>query len=167
MRLPSLPRSGLAITALTAALLSGTAAMGQSVNLAPSAPMPIPMQQNSASPQAMAPQPAVAIDDSVAFNHTERWMIPRYFSYIRANQAHAARAKKFQRILPKGIGKAPEKGDILSPAVVASLHRLPGPLLRDLPAARPDTERLVVGTDIVMLRPSSGEVLDVLQKVIE
>lgn len=167
MRLPPLSRAALAATALMtgliAALLGGPAAMGQGVNLAP--PAPIPMQQPSAP--ATAPQPTAAIDENVAFNHTERWLIPRYFSNVRGNQSHASRAKKYQRALPKGIEKMPQKGDVLSPGVVASLHRLPGPLLRDLPAARPDTERLVVGTDIIMLRRSSGEVLDIIHKAIE
>lgn len=125
----------------------------------PAAPVASPLPANA---------PAVAgIDERIAFNSTERWLIPHYFQRVREQQRRAARAKKFQRALPDGVATPPQKGDMLPLGVVASLHRLPAPLARDLPPERPDTNRLVVGTDIVMLRSSTGEVLDVLNRVIE
>ncbi|MFN4276216.1 MAG: hypothetical protein ACK4FJ_07930 [Ferrovibrio sp.] len=147
-------------------LLATDAAFGQQVNLAPPPPAPT-LPPAFSTPQGPAAQPAVEIDDRIAFNSTERWLIPDYFQRVREKQSRASRAAKFQRGLPEGIAKAPRKGDLLPANVVASLHRLPGPLLRELPPARPDTERLVVGIDIILLRRSSGEVLDVLGSVIE
>ncbi|MFN4309779.1 MAG: hypothetical protein ACK4FK_04230 [Ferrovibrio sp.] len=123
-----------------------------------------------ASGQVMPPaQPAgigASIDDSTAFNSTERWLIPYYFQRKHADRARASRAKSVQRSLPAGIATAPRKGDTLPLDVAARLHNLPGPLLRDLPPARPDTARLVVGADVILLRRSSGEVLDVMAGVI-
>ena len=75
--------------------------------------------------------------------------------------------KVYERALPAGLTEPPAKGDILPASVIADMRPLPGPLVRELPPARPDTERLVVGTDIILLRPSSGEVLDVLDRVIQ
>lgn len=166
MRLPPFPRSGLAAAAVLVGLLTTGAAFGQQVNLAPPPPAPTLPPAFSAS-QGPVAQRAAQIDDRIAFNSTERWLIPNYFQRVREKQTRASRAEKFRRGLPEGIAKAPVKGDVLPANVVAGLHRLPGPLLRELPPARPDTERLVVGTDIILLRPSSGEVLDVLGKVIE
>lgn len=161
-----LSRSGLTAAAMLVGVLATDAALGQQVNLAPPPP-PSTLPPASIVPQGPVAQPAAQIDDRTAFNSTERWLIPHYFQKVRDKQTRASRAEKFQRVLPDGIAKAPSKGDVLPANVVASLHRLPGPLLRSLPPARPDTERLVVGTDIILLRPSSGEVLDVLGKVIE
>lgn len=166
MRLPPVSRPGLKMAAMLMGLLTTDAALGQQVNLAPPPPAPT-LPPASIAPQEPVAQPAAPIDDRIAFNSTERWLIPNYFQKVRDKQTRASRAEKFQRALPDGIAKAPGKGDVLPANVVAGLHRLPGPLLRDLPPARPDTERLVVGTDIILLRPSSGEVLDVLNKIIE
>jgi hypothetical protein len=166
MRLPPFPRSGLMMAAMLMGLLTTDAALGQQVNLAPPPPPPT-LPPASIAPQGPVAQPAVQIDDRIAFNSTERWLIPHYFQKVRDKQTRASRAEKFQRALPDGITKAPGKGDVLPATVVAGLPRLPGPLLRELPPARPDTERLVVGTDIILLRPSSGEVLDVLGRVIQ
>lgn len=165
MRLPPFPRSGLAAAVALMGLLTTDVAFGQQVNLAP--PPPPPSTSMQVQPFAPAVPQAARIDERTAFNSAERWLIPYYFQRVRDKQTRASRAEKFQRRLPAGIAKAPGKGDVLPANVVAGLPRLPGPLLRDLPPARPDTERLVVGTDIILLRPSSGEVLDVLDKVIQ
>lgn len=117
--------------------------------------------------QARLPQPpdvpaAETIDPAIQFNTTERWLIPYYFDKIRERQTRANRSNVYDRALPAGIEKQPGIGDRLPLAVLPDLRRLPGPLQRDLPPRRPDTERYIIAQDIVLVRPSSGEVLDII-----
>ena len=50
--------------------------------------------------------------------------------------------------------------------LLAGLDRLPGPLLRDLPPNRPNTDRVVVGKNVLMVNTATGEVLDILQNIL-
>lgn len=128
-------------------------------------PPPPPLQDNPvpvAAPVASLPP----IDESIAFNHAERWIIPNYFSSVREQQLRAGRSKKYQRDLPAGLKQPPAKGDQLPATIVAGMRPLPGPLLRELPPARPDTMRRIAGQNVLLLRSSTGEVLDILSSVI-
>ncbi len=159
--LPS-PRLCLLSLALLAAGISAAYAQAplSGSTLAPSSPM---IAQPQTSVTAM---PQTPIDERIAFNHAERWLIPYYFDDVRIKQRRAARDKTQPRALPAGLTVAPAKGDLLQPAVMAELRRLPSPLIRQLPKERPDTTRLIAGKDVLMLRRSTGEVLDVLGNAI-
>jgi len=91
MRLPPFPRSGLMMAAMLMGLLTTDAALGQQVNLAPPPP-PSTLPPASIAPQGPVAQPAVQIDDRIAFNSTERWLIPHYFQKVRDKQTRASRA---------------------------------------------------------------------------
>ncbi len=153
---------GLAVILQAAGL---SAAWAQSAFPGLQTPPPPPPPQDTPVVMA-APAPLPPVDESVAFNHAERWIIPDYFGRVRERQLRASRSKKYARDLPAGLTKPPAKGDQLSPAVVAELRRLPEPLLRELPPARPDTLRRIAGQDVLMLRRATGEVLDILSGVI-
>lgn len=146
--------------------LASTAALAQS-NAFQQGPglAPIPSQPADVAP---LPDPAPVVrqvDDRVAFNPTEQWLIPNYFQRARDRQKRAARSKRYERALPAGLTQEPAKGDRLSPAILAELHRLPGPLLRELPPARPGTDRVIVGKSVLMVS-ADGQVLDILSGVI-
>jgi len=98
----------------------------------------------------------------VAFSHAERWIIPDYFFEVRLRQIRASRSKTHERALPQGLTAPLTRGDVVPAGVMAGLRALPGPLLRQLPPPRPDTMRRIAGQDVVMLRSSTGEVLDIL-----
>lgn len=131
-------------------------------NLAP--PPALLNETQQQTPLITAPQQA--IDDRTAFNSSERWIIPTFYERVREKQRRAARSKKYERALPAGIAAAPAKGDLLPATILASLDRLPGVLLRELPPARPSTDRIMVGKDILMVNTSTGEVLDVLPNIL-
>lgn len=116
--------------------------------------------------QAAPVDPGKTVDEAVNFSHAERWLIPYYFTKVRSKQERASRSKKPKRALPEGLDKVPEVGQTLSPGILSTLRPLPGPLVRDLPPRRPDTERYIVGSDVLLVRPSTGEVLDKLGGVI-
>jgi hypothetical protein len=147
-----------------AAVLLSTSALAQmpGTNLAPPPAMPRDLQPQTPLITA-AP---IAVDERVAFNSSERWIIPTFYERVREKQHRAGRSKKYERTLPAGITAAPARGDLLPRTVLATLDRLPGPLLRSLPPARPETDRVMVGKDILMVSTSTGEVLDVLPDVL-
>jgi hypothetical protein len=152
------------LAGFAAAILVATSAQAQmpGPNLAPPPALPSDSQQQA----ALFTAPQQAVDDRVAFNSSERWIIPTFYERVREKQRRASRSKKYDRVLPAGIAAAPAKGDLLPMTVLASLDRLPGPLLRDLPPARPQTDRIVVGKDILMVSTSTGEVLDILPNIL-
>lgn len=121
-----------------------------------------PQSTMTAAPAAPLPP----IDDRVAFNHPERWIIRHYFARVREDQLRASRSKVYERALPAGLTEPPAKGDILPASVIADMRPLPGPLVRELPPARPDTLRRIAGKNVLMLRASTGEVLDLLDNVV-
>jgi len=150
------------------------------VTLSLAAAMPA-AAQNAASffemppPEAQIPPPAIQvaptepqtpIDQSVAFSRSERWLIPYYFTKLRSQRKHASRSKGEKRELPEGLTKSPEIGETLPLSLLPELRLLPKPLTRELPPRRPDTQRYVIGSDVVLVRPSTGEVLDKLPNVI-
>jgi len=154
-----------ALTAsFAAALLAASTAQAQILgpNLAPPPALPSDTQPQAAA--VIAPQQA--IDDRTAFNSSERWIIRTFYERVREKQRRAARSKKYERVLPAGITTAPARGDLLPLTLLAALDRLPGALLRELPPARPSTDRLMVGKDILMVSTSTGEVLDVLPNIL-
>lgn len=132
-------------------------------NLAPPPAATLGQQQQQA---AIVVAPQQVIDERIAFNSAERWIIPTFYQRVREKQRRAARSKRYERVLPPGISADPAKGDRLPLPLLASLDRLPGPLLRDLPAARPQTDRVVVGKNVLMVSTASGEVLDVLVNIL-
>lgn len=155
--------------AAAALLLAGAAfalpAGAQSPSLGPQlAPPPLAVQP--AATPTIAPPVQAPADTTVAFDATERWMIPHYFFDVRERQRRAARSKKYPRALPDGITADPAAGDRLPLTMLPRLERLPGALLRDLPPVRPDTDRRIVGKNVVMIRTSTGEVLDVLSNIL-
>lgn len=163
-RRPALPP---VVAALAAALLLVPACGGPALaqtHIAPPRPQPPP--QPTPLPQAVPAQPQQPVDERSAFNSTEQWLIPHYFAQIRDRQNRAGRQKEFERALPAGLQQPPGKGDILPPAIRAEMPRLPGPLVRELPPRRPDTERLIAGKDVLLVRASTGEVLDIIGDVI-
>ncbi|HEX6958679.1 MAG TPA: hypothetical protein VF194_11900 [Ferrovibrio sp.] len=144
---------------LTAGLLAAPPARAQVMQApAPRTPEPIPVNP---PPAAEAP-----INEAIAFNRTERWLIPFYFDKEYGNRRHAARGKRNTRAAPASFEKAPEIGDVLTAAQIADLPRLPGPLVRDLPPRRPDTQRYVAGPDVLLVQQSTGKVLDKLGGVV-
>jgi hypothetical protein len=155
-------RSGLALLVLA---LLPTAATAQTVlqgrGLAPPppaqivAPLPAPVE----APQA-------PIDERIAFNSTERWLIQHYFEQVREKQKRAARLKVYERVLPVGLSDNPGKGQQLSPATLADLRPLPPSLVRQLPPERPGTRRLIAGQNVLMVQTASGTVLDILDRVV-
>lgn len=156
-------RAVLAASFATALLAASTAqAQMRGPNLAPPPALPSDTQRQTAV--VVAPQQA--IDDRTAFNSSERWIIPTFYDRVREKQHRAARNKKYERVLPAGIATAPAKGDLLPVTILASLDRLPGALLRSLPPARPGTDRVMVGKDILMVSTATGEVLDVLPNIL-
>lgn len=150
---------------LAAVLITTMAAQAQNAldGLAPP-PMTQPLQQGA--PNQQGPRVQAVADDRVAFNTAEQWLIPNFYTLTRDKQKRAARSKKFDRNLPAGLAANPNKGDTLAPAVLAELARLPGPLIRDLPPRRPDTDRVIVGKNVLMVRLSTGEVLDILPNIL-
>ena len=157
-RLQSAVFAGLAVVLFAA----GARAQMPGPNLAlPPAPLNDTQQQ-----AALFTAPPVVIDDRIAFNTSERWIIPTFYQQVREKQKRAARSKKYDRVLPAGLSRAPAQGDLLPLTVLAGLDRLPGPLLRDLPPARPNTDRVLVGKDVVMVNTATGEVLDILPGIL-
>ncbi len=155
-------RRALLAAGFAALLVSPPAQAQPQMNLAP--PPALPVEAAPQTPLITAPRQAV--DERIAFNSSERWIIPTFYDRVREKQRRAARNKKYERILPAGIAAAPARGDRLPVTVLASLDRLPGPLLRELPPARPNTDRIMVGKDILMVSTSTGEVLDVLPNIL-
>lgn len=160
-------RSLLATLLLLTSPLVSTTALAQSPALIQQGPGLAP---TPAQPQDLAPAPVAQVvrpvDDRVAFNSPEQWLIPRYFQNVRSEQRRAARNKRYDRALPAGLTREPAKGDHLPLAVLAELSRLPGPLLRELPPARPGTDRVIVGKNVLMVATADGEVLDILPGII-
>lgn len=151
--------AGLAATLLVG--ISAAQAQMPGPNLAPPPSLPSESQQT-----ASFTAPQQVIDDRVAFNASERWIIPTFYERVRDKQRRAARSKKYERVLPAGLSRDPAKGDLLPMAILARLDRLPGPLLRELPPARPDTDRVMVGKNILMVSTATGEVLDILPGIL-
>ena len=154
-----LPAAGLAVSLVVALPAMAQQLLGPNLAPPPSAAIAAPVEPLN------TPQRVVA-DDRVAFNATENWLIPHYFEQVREKQKRAARSKKYERNLPEGIRANPAKGDLLPLTLLARLDRLPGPLQRELPPNRPDTERIVVGKNVLMVRRSTGEVLDILPGIL-
>lgn len=140
-------------------------AVGQSAFPGLQAAPPPPAAPQEVLPAAPA-APLPPIDERVAFNHPERWIIRNYFDRVREDQVRASRSKVYERALPAGLQQPPAKGDRLSAATIAEMRSLPGPLIRELPPARPGTLRRIAGKDVLMLRSATGEVLDVISNVI-
>lgn len=160
-----MPRLQPAIVAGLSALLLTAAAQAQmpGPNLAPPPAATLGQQQEQTA-FVLAPQQV--IDERIAFNSAERWIIPTFYQRVREKQHRAARNKRYERVLPAGISADPAKGALLPLPLLASLDRLPGPLLRDLPAARPNTDRVVVGKNVLMVSTATGEVLDILPNIL-
>lgn len=158
-------RAPLSTLALLAMLLPVSAAQAQ-LSGAGLAPPPAPAFNTSPQAAAIVVVPQQPIDDRVAFNSSERWIIPTFYQRVRDKQQRAARSKQYERVLPAGLSAPPAKGDRLPVTLLASLDRLPGPLLRDLPPARPNTDRVMVGKDILMVNTATGEVLDILPNIL-
>lgn len=160
-------RLDVLLAALIAAGVAGSALPGAAQSAFPglqAAPPPPSEPQQTLPAAPTAPLPP--IDDRVAFNHAERWIIRDYFERVREQQLRASRRKVYERALPAGLQQPPAKGDMLSATAIADMRPLPGPLLRQLPPARPDTIRRIAGKNALMLRASTGEVLDVLENVV-
>lgn len=151
--------AGLAATLLVG--LSSAQAQMPGPNLAPPPALPSDSQQ-----MASFTAPQQVIDDRIAFNSSEHWIIPAYYTRVREKQHRAARSKKYERVLPAGISRDPARGDLLPMAILATLDRLPGALLRELPPARPNTDRVMVGKNILMVSTATGEVLDILPDIL-
>jgi hypothetical protein len=152
------------IAGLAAALLVGLPAAQAQMpgpNLAPPPALPGNSQQT-----ASFTVPQQVVDDRVAFNSSEHWIIAAYYTRVREKQHRAARSKKYKRDLPAGLSRDPARGDLLPMTILATLDRLPGALLRELPPARPNTDRVMVGKNILMVSTASGEVLDILSDVL-
>lgn len=151
--------AGLAVAVMASPASAQSALRGPGLAPAPAESPLLPQPVPVATPRA-------PIDDRIAFNTAETWRIAHYFTQVREKQKRSSRSKKFPRALPEGITTDPAKGDRLPLDVLARLDRLPGPLLRELPPRRPDTDRVVVGKNVLMVRSSTGEVLDILPDIL-
>jgi hypothetical protein len=153
----------IAVAGVVALPASAAQAQMPGPNLAPppAATLGQPQQQEAL---ITAPQPV--IDDRIAFNSAERWIIPTFYERVRDRQKRAARSKKYERALPAGITADPAKGELLPMPLLARLDRLPGPLLRNLPPNRPETDRVLVGKNVLMVSTATGEVLDILPNIL-
>lgn len=162
-RLPTASLVLLSALAAMAALTSPALAQSNAFSQGPGlAPVPVaPTAINLETAPTVRP-----VDERVAFNPPEQWMIPKYFQKVREQQRRAARSKRYDRALPAGLSKDPSKGDHIPLGILAELHRLPGPLLRDLPPARPGTDRVIIGKNVVMVGIADGQVLDILPNII-
>jgi hypothetical protein len=156
----SLPHAGLVLALLVG--ISAAQAQMPGPNLAPPPTLPVDAPQQT----SLITVPQMTVDDRIAFNSSERWLIPTFYERVREKQKRAARNKKYDRVLPPGITADPAKGDLLPMSVLATLDRLPGPLLRELPPVRPETDRVLVGKNILMISTASGEVLDILPGIL-
>jgi hypothetical protein len=153
--------------ALAAVLLGGLAAPGaRAQGTMMQAPAPQALPQSREPDTVLPAAPARQFDPAVEFISSERWIIPDYFRKVRERQRRAARYKTYPRALPDGLSAAPARGDILPTAIIAQMDPLPRTLLRELPAARPDTRRYVAGRDVLLVQASSGKVLDILPNVV-
>lgn len=153
----------LIIAGISAALVASAAqAQMPGPNLAP----PPAVNPNSPASTPVFTATTQVIDERIAFNASERWIIPTFFERVRDKQKRAARSKTYDRDLPAGIKANPAKGDLLPMTVLATLDRLPGPLLRELPPNRPNTDRVVVGKNVLMVSTATGEVLDILPNIL-
>lgn len=159
-------RSLVATLLFLASTPASSLALAQSTALIQQGPGLAPVPGQPQEPPPPVAEVVWPVDDRVAFNPPEQWLIPRYFQKVREQQKRAARSKRYDRALPAGLTRDPAKGDHLSPAVLAELSRLPGPLLRELPPARPGTDRVIVGKNVLMVATTDGQVLDILPGIL-
>lgn len=161
--LPAAPALAGLLLGLAPALWTASACAAGTMMQAP-APPAITLPTEQPTPDTTSTQPL--INPAIQFNRTERWLIPDYFIRIRDRQRRATRYKSYPRDLPAGLEKRPAIGEILQPAILATMEPLPKPLLLELPAPRPDTRRYIAGQDVLLVQPSSGKVLDILNGVL-
>lgn len=170
LRRPLISRISLAAGALVGLLaLPAPSALAQTGTMmqAPAAPtLSVPTQRSDGIATANPHITSQLVDPTVQFDNSERWIIPRYFEHVRERQRRAARFRNYPRDLPAGLTAPPSTGDVLPATVLAGMEPLPKPLTRELPAPRPDTRRYIAGKDVVLVRASSGKVLDVLSGVL-
>jgi hypothetical protein len=166
MRSAILLAAGLTVAVLAQPILQQSAWAQQPLLLGPNL-APQPAAAIAPVPQDILPaQPRGPVDERIAFNAAEGWLIPHYFEQVRQKQKRASRSKKYPRALPDGIAADPAKGDLLPLGVLARIDRLPGPLQRELPPNRPGTDRVIVGKNVLMVNRVTGEVLDILPNVL-
>lgn len=102
------------------------------------------------------------------FSAAERSIITGYFrDYTLDGQPRSkglppGLAKKDR--LPPGLQKQLARNDRLPPGL--EKRALPADLLSRLPAGHPGTERLIVGTDVVLVDAATQVVLDILRDVL-
>ncbi len=92
---------------------------------------------------------------SIRFSDSEIRIIDDYYRRYPAGNVQS---------LPPGIAKNLARGKPLPPGIAKKY--LPNDLTRLLPAVRPGTNRLVVGSDILLIEASTGLILDVLNNVL-
>ncbi len=91
----------------------------------------------------------------IAFSVTERRLITQYFASPEA--ARSMNAKP----LPPGIAKKVARGGALPPGIAK--RYLPQDLDGRLPPVQVGTERVVVGTDVLLVQVDTGLVLDIIR----
>lgn len=91
----------------------------------------------------------------IAFSVTERRLITQYFASPEA--ARSMNAKP----LPPGIAKKVARGGALPPGIAK--RYLPQDLDGRLPPVQVGTERVVVGTDVLLVQVDTGLVLDIIK----
>ncbi len=91
----------------------------------------------------------------IVFSATERRLITQYFASPEA--ARSMNAKP----LPPGIAKKVARGGALPPGIAK--RYLPQDLDGRLPPVQVGTERVVVGTDVLLVQVDTGFVLDIIK----
>ncbi len=104
---------------------------------------------------------------SAAFEEFERQMIYKYFDahpaeVIVEEGSHAKKGKK--KGLPPGIQKKLERGGTLPPGIAKKY--LPEDLDRDLPPAPSGYERIIHGSDVLLVEIDTGKVADIITDAI-
>ena len=120
--------------------------------------------------------PAAANDEvvDIIFDEVERVIIEEYFGLGSYDQGGQGKNKNKNKGLPPGLAKR----DQLPPGLAMQVQRngtlppglamraLPGDLIYQLPAPYPGTERVIVGSDVVLIRAGTRYILDVIKDVV-
>ena len=110
----------------------------------------------------------------IIFDEVERVIIEEYFGLGSHDQGgHGKNKNKNKGLppglakreqLPPGLAKQVQRNGTLPPGL--AMRALPGDLVYQLPAPYPGTERVIVGSDVVLIRAGTRYILDVIKDVV-
>ena len=124
-------------------------------------------------------QPALGDDDisaeetiDIIFDEAQRVIIEEYFGYA-SNEGNGNSKKKNKGLppglakrdqLPPGLARQIERNGTLPPGL--QTYDLPPDLISRLPPAPNGTHRVIVGSDVVLIREGTRYILDVIKDVL-